>query len=67
MKGYNNIKHMLHFSPRFKQVVMIIIMLAWLCFAIRDLYYHKFIPGIIKLALTILFTIIYSDIENFKD
>lgn len=55
------------FTPRFKQAVMIIIMLVWLCFAIHDLFYQRWIIGIIKLVISMLFIIIYSDKNNFKN
>lgn len=57
---------MFHFSPRFKQVVMLIVTFIWLGFAMHDLYYQRWIIGIIKLVISVLGIIIYTDIENFK-
>lgn len=55
------------FSPRFKQIVMIVVMLGWLCFAIRDLFYQRWIIGSGKFIVSIIFLIIFSDINNFKN
>lgn len=54
-------------SPKKKQILMIVVLLIWLIFGVRDLLLARWLPGVFKSVLAILFLIIYSDIRVFKD